>query len=75
MTTKPPKSPQDSEETARFSAANIPDGWPNDSPPDDFDLLEDFDPDCDASCWDPGEIELDEPDFDPRDFCLEDADD
>ena len=70
------KSTQENDKTAGISAAESADYTSDGDPADDFDLLDDFDPDSDASCWDPGEIDLEEPEFVESDFCLEDeADD
>jgi hypothetical protein len=72
---KPPQPLEIGEDTDRFSIIHDSEESAAGEPQDDFDLLEDFDPDSDASCWDPGEIDLEEPEFDPRDFCLDDDDD
>ena len=70
------KSPQNDRETAGISAADSADHTSDGDQADDFDLLDGFDPDSDASCWDPGEIDREEPEFVESDFCLEDeADD
>jgi hypothetical protein len=41
---------------------------------EETDPLADFDPDSDASCWDPGDLEMEEAPLDQHDFCWDDAD-
>lgn len=69
---KPRRAEHDRPEFSRVSSQNLADEPTGGEADDELELLDDIDPRGDVSCWDLEDLELEEPDWDERDFYLED---